>query len=52
MNLKRSLKRAKTSDIEKATILYKNEYWIDVELWDTVGLERFDENGIYSEKYL
>jgi len=25
---------------------------VEVELWDTVGLERFNEECLYSEKYL
>ena len=32
--------------------IYKNQYVIEVEIWDTVGLEKFDESYIYTNKYM
>jgi len=35
-------------DVEKIRYLYKDEFPIEVELWDTVGVEKFNENYMYS----
>ena len=39
-------------DVEKIRYLYKDEFPIEVELWDTVGVEKFNENYMYSQSYL
>jgi GTPase SAR1 family protein len=36
------------SDIEKLIYLYKDEFPIETEIWDTVGQERFNEEFTYS----
>ena len=36
------------SDVEKFTFLYKNNTPVIVELWDTVGQEKFNNNYIYT----
>jgi len=33
-------------------MLYKDQYPVDIELWDTVGQEKFNENYIYSQSYI
>lgn len=40
------------SDVEKFTFLYKNETPVYIELWDTVGQEKFNSNYIFSQSYL
>lgn len=40
------------SDMEKFTFLYKNQHAIQIELWDTVGMEKFNKDYIYSQSYL
>jgi len=40
------------SDIEKVAFLYKDEVPVKVELWDTVGQEKFNESFIYSQSYV
>jgi GTPase SAR1 family protein len=42
----------KVQDIERIKFLYGGKVGVDVELWDTVGLEKYDENFIYSQNYL
>jgi hypothetical protein len=44
--------RQSISDIEKLVYLYKNEYPVDVEIWDSVGLEKFNEMFMYSQNYI
>lgn len=44
--------RHSISDIEKLVYLYKNEYPVDVEIWDSVGLEKFNEMFMYSQNYI
>ena len=48
---KRDTLVSRTSDIERIRFLY-NGAQIDVEIWDTVGLEKYDENFIYSQNYV
>lgn len=40
------------SDIEHLQFLYKDEYPIDVEIWDTVGEEKYNELYTYSKNYV
>jgi GTPase SAR1 family protein len=40
------------SDIEKVNFLYKDECPVKVQIWDTVGLEKYSENFIYSQSYV
>jgi GTPase SAR1 family protein len=38
--------------IEVLKFLYKNEAFVDVEIWDSAGQERFNENYLYSQSYV
>ena len=36
------------SDIEEFVFLYQDQVPVDVEIWDTTGQERFNQEYIYS----
>ena len=38
--------------IDVLKFLYKNEAFVDVEIWDSAGQERFNENYLYSQSYV
>lgn len=40
------------SDIEKMQFIYRDEHPVDIEIWDTVGQEKFNELFIYSQNYV
>ena len=40
------------SDIEKVQFFFKDEYPVDVEIWDTVGQEKHNSQYIYSQSYV
>ena len=40
------------SDIEKMQFIYRDEFPVDIEIWDTVGQEKFNELFIYSQNYV
>ena len=44
--------RQSISDIEKLSYLYNNEFAVDLEIWDSVGLEKFNEKFMYSQNYI
>jgi hypothetical protein len=48
VSYKRGHHVTQTSDIERINFLYKGTQMVDVEIWDTVGLEKYHENFIYS----
>jgi GTPase SAR1 family protein len=52
ISAKRGLQVTRSSDIERISFLYHSISRVDVELWDTVGQERYDHKFIYSPQYV
>ena len=45
-------RRSIRTGIEKLQYLYKDQVYLNVEVWDTVGQEKFNEEYIYSQNYV
>ena len=40
------------TDIEEIRYLYKDEFPVKVEIWDSVGIEKYNEKFVYSQNYV